>query len=379
MKFKAVIGLGFGDEGKGITTDYLCMNSIKPIVVRFSGGPQAGHTVIHNGIRHVFSHFGSGTLQGVPTFWSRFCTVNPISFLNELEVLRDKGISPSIFIDEKCPITTPYDIQANRKSSETIAHGSCGVGFGATIQREENKYSLLFEDLFNSTVFNIKMNLIRDYYGMMLNETEFRRSVDAMLKESSVHYDVNLFDYVDVIFEGSQGLLLDQDIGFFPNVTRSNTGMKNIHTILKEKMNVVPDIETYLVTRAYQTRHGNGYMTNEEIRDEIIPNVNETNVSNTYQGNFRRSLLDLDLLTYSINKDPILQHTDNNIVVTCLDQMVNDCRLTENGEIKSFDSPLELAQEISLALHGQNLLCIDTDETCKIRSFHGYKARCGVM
>ena len=71
MSHSIVIGLGFGDEGKGITTSYLCkkLEGTK-IVVRFNGGHQAGHTVVFNGKRHIFSSWGSGTLQGIPTYWS---------------------------------------------------------------------------------------------------------------------------------------------------------------------------------------------------------------------------------------------------------------------------------------------------------------------
>ncbi len=61
---RAVIGLGFGDEGKGITTDYLCSRANNPLVIRFSGGQQAGHTVVNKFGKHTFSNFGSGTLRG---------------------------------------------------------------------------------------------------------------------------------------------------------------------------------------------------------------------------------------------------------------------------------------------------------------------------
>ena len=87
MMKKAVIGLGCGDCGKGITTDYLCSQAKNPLVVRFSGGQQAGHTVVYNGMRHTFSNFGSGTLRGAPTFWSKYCTMDPIGIKNEHSVL----------------------------------------------------------------------------------------------------------------------------------------------------------------------------------------------------------------------------------------------------------------------------------------------------
>ena len=91
--------------------------------------------------------------------------------------------------------------------------------------------------------------------------------------------------YHDTIFEGSQGLLLDQHHGFFPNVTRANVGLENV-----ESFTGLNDIyEVYLVTRAYQTRHGNGFMTNENRPHNITENIEETNKEHEYQGKFRRS------------------------------------------------------------------------------------------
>ena len=88
MRARAVIGSNFGDEGKGLVVDYLCKTGGE-VVVRFNGGAQAGHTVVTpEGLRHVFRHFGSGTLYGVPTFLSQFFIVNPIIFFHELQDLR---------------------------------------------------------------------------------------------------------------------------------------------------------------------------------------------------------------------------------------------------------------------------------------------------
>ena len=80
---KIVIGLGYGDEGKGRTVDYLCSQNPNSIVVRFSGGQQAGHTVMTNGIKHIFSNYGAGTLQGCPTYISEHATIYPLTMLME--------------------------------------------------------------------------------------------------------------------------------------------------------------------------------------------------------------------------------------------------------------------------------------------------------
>jgi len=356
---KTVIDLGFGDSGKGMFTAYLCSISNNPIVVRFSGGHQAGHTVVHNGIRHVFSSFGSGTLQNVPTYWSENCTFYPVAFLNELNVLEQKGIEPKIFVNGKCPVTTFFDVLYNKKIEGKNQHGSCGVGFGATLEREEKHYSLLVEDLLFPSITEIKLKMIMDYYNQdedidCLAEYEFflkdcKEVIDKIFIVNSIE-EVKLHDcgqYNDIIYEGSQGLLLDKNIGFFPHVTRANLGANIINDDLDE---------IFYITRAYQTRHGNGPMLNEDIRHNIIKNPNETNKKN-YQGKFRRTLLDADLLTYAIWKDMGLcfkknKYSSIRLVITCLDHIENEYRFTYKGEIVHCLDENEFINKIS------NILCI---------------------
>ena len=115
-----VIGANYGDEGKGLMTDYLVKKHNAEVVVRFNGGAQAGHTVVTpDGQRHVFSHFGSGTLAGARTFLSKHFVANPILFLKEKKVLEE--LSPTkklhnrfMWVDPSVMITTPYDMLINQ-------------------------------------------------------------------------------------------------------------------------------------------------------------------------------------------------------------------------------------------------------------------------
>ncbi len=85
MSNRAVIGLGFGDEGKGVVTEYLCSQDPEhTVVVRFSGGQQAGHKVCKGDTEHIFSNFGSGTLSGCPTYWSEHCTFGADQLLTSI-------------------------------------------------------------------------------------------------------------------------------------------------------------------------------------------------------------------------------------------------------------------------------------------------------
>lgn len=353
MTHYAVIGCGFGDEGKGRVVSWLCSRPDLDIslVVRYSGGQQAAHHVIQSELcNHVFSNFGSGTFLDIPTYWSKHCTIDPIGILNELEVLLCKDASPVLYIDERCPVTTPYDKAQNRKTDTENKHGSCGLGIGTTCQREEDRYSLLFGDLFTPSILEIKLDLIKRYYSDI--DVDSNLFVGACLElTDSKHIKITRGFPNDgpYLFEGSQGLLLDQDIGFFPHVTRANTGSKNILG-----MGIEPNI--ILVTRAYQTRHGNGPMTNENIPHNIKSNPCEENTSDCYQGNFRISLLDLDLLKYAINKDDYIRKNKNkSLIITCLDLIKNEYRLTIDKEIKSFLNEDEFVSKIKSFLGVDNV------------------------
>src|SRR6266850_5209509 len=97
MIARVVIGANFGDEGKGLITDYLCSKGAG-IVIRFNGGANAGHTVVTpEGERHVFRHVGSGTFLGVPTFLSQFFVCNPIAFFKERAELLAMGCDPVLY------------------------------------------------------------------------------------------------------------------------------------------------------------------------------------------------------------------------------------------------------------------------------------------
>ncbi len=308
-----VVGLGFGDEGKGLVTSWLCSKVKNPIVVRFNGGHQAGHTVVYNGKRHVFSNFGSGTLQGVPTYWSKYCTFEPLGVMREYEKLE----SPTLFVNPLCPITTPYDIHRNIKLEEMYEHGSVGVGFGATIERQEAGYKLFYRDLFFKDIFLEKVKNIANYYGNP--DIDLSHWLDACFRV----YELTLPSYDSIIhaegqtpiFEGAQGIMLDQDYGLFPHVTRSSTTTKNA-------LEMYGATEVFYVTRSYQTRHGNGWMSNENPEKiTLVNNERETNVFNMHQGDFRTSELDPFLLSYAILCDrDYSRHLRKNLVITCMDQ-----------------------------------------------------------
>ena len=367
MDYKAVIGCGYGDEGKGKVVSYLCSNYGKSLVVRFSGGQQAGHhVVIDEKLDHVFSNFGSGTLQRNHSYFMPHCTIDPTGILNEASVLSGKCTPTKLYIDGKCPVTTPYDKIVNFCVDSKNGHGTCGVGVGRTLQREEDHYSLLFEDLFFKSILKEKLKLIIEYYK---KDYVIIPKTDSVIKDFlndcedlTCSYFVdkcygmpNEYEYDCCIFEGSQGLMLDQGIGFFPHVTRGFTGTKNIAEYAPE---------VYLVTRAYQTRHGYGPLTNEDLVPNIKKNPWEQNSSEGIQGEFRRSILDLDILNYVIEKDKYISRERDNknvkLVMTCLDLIYGAYKLTRSGEYIVFNETQELTNESNFIDYIRFHIGIDT-------------------
>jgi adenylosuccinate synthase len=335
-----VLGAGFGDEGKGSQVNFLAKKSKKPLVIRFSGGHQVGHTVVVNGKRHVFSNFGSGTIHGAPTYWSEYCTFNPIGIQREAKDLESQGVVPRLYLDANAMVTTPFDMLRNKQLDKSNKHGSVGVGFGQTIQRTEDHYTLFARDLRFPAIRDAKLDIIRRWYGYQNTEKtievmdEFRAACDYVVKTHEVINGLHALQDYEWIFEGSQGIMLDMDYGFFPHVTRSNTTAKNALEIIKKYR---PDsyIRTFYMTRAYQTRHGNGPMTNQNLdNDFITDNPLETNRSDGFQGEFRKSPLDLDMLKYAIECDTYHNPKSKRIlVVTCLDQVPERIPVTiNNGE-----------------------------------------------
>ena len=338
MRQVAVIGAGFGDEGKGKVVSHLCSYLPSPLVIRFSGGHQAGHRVMVNGVDHVFSNFGSGTIQGIPTYWSEHCTVDPVGLINEYNILQAKGVDPIIYLNERCPTTTPFDKAANLSREAIQKHGTCGVGVGQTHQREEEYYSLKVRDLFFPWVLKTRLWQIERYYSNLpmipahlIDDFLFCCEELSKLDTIKVVEGIEKIPHLDsMIFEGAQGLLLDQHYGFFPHVTRGNTGMTNITA-----MGFSPEI--WLVTRAYQTRHGTGPMSNQGLPLKV-KTINDHNRDDGHQGKFRIAPLDLSLLKYVINQDKMIKNRRPQVmVITCLD-MLQEYKLTKDSITYEYSS-----------------------------------------
>lgn len=333
-KAKIVIDLMFGDGGKGNTTGFLSLEYKKdnPIVIRFSGGQQAGHTVFNDDVKHISSNYGSGVLYNVPSYYTEHCTVYPNTISREREALFGKGVNPILYVHPLANLTTPSDVAFNRVTELKLKHGSCGMGVSATMNRNiSTGFKLYAVDTLCPEIFIQKMTNISNYYRSKLSGNDLDEFIRIEKEQGETFYKVYdsvfeikdycfLYGFNTYIFEGSQGILLDMDHGIFPNVTYANTTSKNAIEVCKKLG--IRDIELYYVTRCYQTRHGAGWMSNEKELN-LINDEEEINVPNTWQGYFRTGEVDYDLLNYALSIDDIYSsdsYARKNMVVTCLDQ-----------------------------------------------------------
>lgn len=370
----AIIGAGWGDEGKGMATDALVAKlqgeGRAPVVVRSNGGAQAGHGVMTPDRRHhVFHHIGSGAFLGAPSHLSRFFVAHPMLLGMEIDELADKDAPvPVITIDPRAPVTTPWDMAINQvleRARGGLHHGSCGLGFGETIARTEEGPSLTAGDLFDTGLEDKLMRIMRDWvparvdaHGVELYRAErhlqevlggnpdyLRRFVGDVRRfagEVSLMDDAALSDADAVVFEGAQGLRLDMDLGEFPHVTRSRTGLPNMVEVANEAG--LDAITTLYLTRAYATRHGRGPLPLDRGTTPLGGTAVQdlTNAPNAWQGHIRYAPLHLHSMGRIISAD--IERVAGQGVeihaglgVTCLDQVrgsldVNVLGLTEDEE-----------------------------------------------
>ncbi len=345
---RVIIGANYGDEGKGLFTDYFTSQDPEhSLIVRFNGGAQAGHTVVTpDGRRHVFSHFGSGSFVGAATYLSKFFIVNPLIFVREHADLQNLGVRPSVIIDGNAMLTTPFDMFINQtieRRRGANKHGSCGLGINETVTRSLRSQSLRLsahDMLHPQSLYRKLVELKTSWFPERLKDfnidaqseettrflenaekilTEFIRDTQTLLEIATISEAYP--NHKHVIFEGAQGLMLDEDrIDQFPHVTRSKTGLTNVLHLAPhfgiDKLNV-----TY-VSRTYLTRHGAGPLDGE--CDWVFPD--STNVANQFQGTLRFAPLNLQTLQQGIQYDLLRANTEKNsitadIAMTCLDQV----------------------------------------------------------
>lgn len=364
-----VIGANYGDEGKGLMTDFIARQEKVDKVVRFNGGAQAGHTVVlPTGNSHVFSHVGSGHFMGAGTVLGKRFLVNPLLLESELNKLRSVRW-PSIEVHPDAEVTTIYDMLLNaavETQRGNDRHGSCGLGINETVTRATAGYSLKFGDVKSWNVRNLAAALeriqdewmpkrikalgleavaadIRTPTGIVYSTRGAMAHAKAMLPGLGhlgiLEKPFHTYGMTKSVFEGAQGLAIDEFMGEFPHVTRSMTGLP--YAIEAAAELGIKKLTPLYVTRAYATRHGRGPLPYEGIHITENSIVDLTNVDNEWQERIRFAPLDVsdlrERILADLERSRTLAHVlgvelkEPELAVTCLDQLGENVRIVPPG------------------------------------------------
>lgn len=326
VRITLIAGLGFGDEGKGTITEYVVGSTGAEMVVRYNGGPQTAHNVVlADGRHHCFSQFGSGTLRGAKTYLSEHVLVDPIALHSEAKHLKEimgEDPYPYLIIDENAVLITPYHRVANRlrEQARSVKHGTCAVGLGEAREdsfRFPSFATARMKDLFHLPRLRDKLATVRER-----KLAEFGKGADSFLDAPVDDYmpayealpplqitDVGILamaaekDDAHLVFEGAQGVLLDENDGFTPHVTWTCTTFHNATKLLCQTLTTEGDIKKIGVLRTYATRHGAGPFPTEKgvaypERAKLL--AKEHNGHGIWQGNFRVGYFDAVSARYAL-------------------------------------------------------------------------------
>lgn len=348
-----VLGLAFGDEGKGTMTDYFTRLYGAELVVRH-GGPQAAHNVVtESGERFTFAQFGSGTLAGAKTFLSEYMLVDPLAL--EMEALQLRTLLrfdpfKLLSVDPKCVIVTPWQKLANQ-IRETVRgnkrHGSVGRGIGETRQDDIDGYRFTVGDLEELSygklceIRNHKIVQMMEYrdqapelYRKLVNtdaSNVLSQIRDCLAPVQLMEWDEAASLSEVVVFEGSQGVLLDEVHGFAPYNTWLDCTAKTPNLLVGDV-----DCLRVGVLRSYFTRHGAGPFPTEQ------PTMNWSephNKHSPYMGSFRVGDFDGVLAEYAIKHAGqlnciALTHADREMSIVCHDYDSWDGQFTAESLLK---------------------------------------------
>ena len=351
------VDLGFGDAGKGSIVDFLTRTSGAHTVIRYNGGAQAGHRVVavaSDGVtrqEHVFAQFGAGTLAGAATHLSRFMLLDPLAMLTEATHLQAlSGADPfrRTTIDAAAVVITPFQRAVNRLREllrGANRHGSCGMGIGETVadhvaygDRVVLAGDLSHRDrLYRKLAFLRRVNLakIQPHQAQLAGCEQAAVELALLCDPAWDEWLLDVYeafgaraqivpgDYLAillaqpgaVVFEGAQGVLLDEWRGFHPHTTWSTTTLANAEQLLVEAR-YQGQVTRVGITRAYATRHGAGPFVSEDATlTAALPDA--CNGLGAWQQGFRVGWLDLVMLRYALAVVGPLDY----LAVTCLDRL----------------------------------------------------------
>jgi adenylosuccinate synthase len=326
MAVDLLLGLQWGDEGKGKIVDVLTSNY--NIIARFQGGPNAGHTLVFNGMKHVLHTIPSGIFhEDAVNLVGNGVVIDPVIFKNELDKLatQDVDYRKSLVISRKAHLILPTHrlLDAASEASKGKAKiGSTLKGIGPTYMDKTGRNGIRVGDLELDNwkekyraLANKHESMVEFYnvdleYNLEELETEFFKAVEVLksLKfiDSEEYLHQALRDQKSILAEGAQGSLLDIDFGTYPFVTSSNTTAAGACTGLGIAPNSIGDV--FGIFKAYTTRVGSGPFPTELFDEDGETMGRVGNEFGATTGRSRRcGWLDLVALRYACQVNGVTQ------------------------------------------------------------------------
>lgn len=318
-KVDVLLGLQWGDEGKGkivdvITPDY-------DIITRFQGGPNAGHTLVFNNVKHVLHIIPSGIFHKEKTnIIGGGVVIDPIVFIKEIDALLKYGIRPydNLFISKKAHLILPthkiLDSAYEDKSEISEKIGSTLKGIGPTYTDKTARRGIRAGDIFSHN-FIEKYQKLKDIHLKILSAYNYSLDFDDLERtwfdaienlkrnfrfiDSERYFHEQISAGKSILAEGAQGTMLDIDFGSYPFVTSSNTTTAGVSTgtgIAPSQIN-----EVLGICKAYCTRVGGGPFPTELHDDNGQKLRDNGNEYGSTTGRPRRcGWLDMIALKYAI-------------------------------------------------------------------------------
>lgn len=339
-KVDVVIGLQYGDEGKGKIVDFLAKNY--NIIARFSGGDNAGHTIYKNGEKVVLHLIPSGILNPeIINVIGNGVVLNPISFKQEVEMLESHGIDvkSNLIISDKAHLITPLHKAWDAYNESQLGNNKIGStlkGIGPAYTDKVSRKGLRVKDIFKSDFKLLGVKISQSNYPFELPSLkEFFEACEYLkqfkIESTEVLLNTWLSEGKTILAEGAQATGLDIDFGSYPYVTSSSTTTAGVCQGLGISPKKIGKV--YGVIKAYTTRVGNGSFETElfdSIGEEICKIGNE--YGSTTGRKRRCGWINLDEIKYN----SMICGVDK-LVITKSDVLNNfdEVKIFYNGEYQS--------------------------------------------
>ncbi len=338
IKSIAIIGTQWGDEGKGKIVDFITKRYHATHIIRYSGGNNAGHTIIIGDKKIVCHLIPSGIMNpNTVCIIGNGIVIDPKILIEEINNLKSLNITISnenLKISENAHIILPYHKKLDSGSEKLKGKEKIGTtqrGIGPAYADKINRMGIRAIDLINENIFSMKLKKNIDFYNKILpyiykeNEIDYKSTLEQYLDYAKIikpfieNISLYLFDLLNsnkdlvIIFEGAQGTLLDIDYGTYPYVTSSNPTIGGIFT--GSGIGLLDIDKIVGIVKAYTTRVGRGPFPTE-LLDDIGTYLQEKGKEfGATTGRRRRcGWLDIPIIRYAIKINNI-----NSIVLTKLD------------------------------------------------------------